>query len=196
MKWSKKEYLSIPNILGYFRIVLIPVFCFFFLRGRNKADYYIAAVVIAISTVTDFCDGFIARRFNMITDFGKVLDPVADKLTHGAIAICLIFRYPMMLYLVILMVVKEGFMAVAGLYFIKKRGKALDGAMYIGKVCTATLFILLFALVLFPDLSALLVHILILAQMALMVITLIAYVHRYGRMLKDFKESKKSISEP
>lgn len=192
MKYSKKELLSIPNILGYFRLLLIPVFCFFFIRGHGKSDYTIAAVIIAISTMTDFCDGFIARKFNMITDFGKVLDPVADKLTHGAIAICLVFRYPMMLYLVILMVVKEGFMAVAGAYFIKKQGKALDGAMYIGKVCTATLFVLLFALVLFPSIPHGVVTLLIIAEMVLMLITLLSYIRTYGQMMKKLKEKQQS----
>ena len=72
----------------------------------------------------------------MVTELGKALDPVADKLTHAALALCLAFRYPLMWALLALMAVKEGYMGIMGLYFLK-RGKMLDGAMWFGKVCTA-----------------------------------------------------------
>ena len=84
--------------MGYFRILLIPVFCIVYLRADSIQEEYQAAAILLISTITDFLDGKVARHFNMITEFGKFLDPVADKLTHAAVAVCLAFRYPLTAY--------------------------------------------------------------------------------------------------
>ncbi|NLZ45805.1 MAG: CDP-alcohol phosphatidyltransferase family protein, partial [Clostridiales bacterium] len=147
-KPSKKELLSIPNIMGYFRILLIPFFCYFYISG----EWNVAAIILIISTITDFLDGQIARRCNMITNFGKILDPVADKFTHFAIALCLAFRYKLMAVLLILMVVKESYMAIMGIRSLRKDNK-LSGAKWFGKVSTAVLFISLAYLVIFTDIS-------------------------------------------
>lgn len=180
-KVKKEELLSIPNCMGYFRILLIPVFCVIYLRADSMRDYYVAAAIVIISTITDLLDGQVARRFHMITEFGKFLDPFADKLTHAAIAVCLAFRYSAMKYLLILMVIKEGFMAIMGLKNLQ-RGKKLDGAKWFGKVCTATLFILLCVLVLFPGISGKTADILIYSEMVIMAITLILYIPEFWRM--------------
>ena len=83
-----------------------------------------AAFVVLISSLTDLFDGKIARRFNMITELGKALDPVADKLTHAALAVCLATRYPLMWLLIALMLIKEGYMEYYGHYFPEKRKDA------------------------------------------------------------------------
>ena len=104
-RFNKKDLFTIPNLMGYFRILLIPVFCYFYIK---KQAYLLAAGIVLISSLTDLFDGYIARRFNMVTELGKALDPVADKLTHAALALCLAFRYPLMWALLALMAVKEG----------------------------------------------------------------------------------------
>ncbi len=73
MKLSAKEIFSIPNILSYIRIILIPVFIYLYVTAENTTDYYIAAAVILFSGITDFADGLIARKFNMITELGTLL---------------------------------------------------------------------------------------------------------------------------
>ena len=65
---SKKELLSIPNLMGYFRLIMIPVFVWLYLKASTDADYYRAAIVMGISSITDMFDGMIARKFNMITE--------------------------------------------------------------------------------------------------------------------------------
>ena len=106
---GKKDILTIPNMLSFFRILLIPVmavlYCYY---EAHEA----AVVVIAISGVTDILDGKIARKFNMVSDFGKFLDPLADKLTQATMALCLAVRYPGMGVLFILMLVKESVLSV------------------------------------------------------------------------------------
>ena len=95
-RFSKKEIFSSPNLMGYFRILLIPVFCYLYITAETEREYLYAALVVLLSSLTDLFDGKIARRFHMVTELGKALDPIADKLTHAALAICLATRYPMM----------------------------------------------------------------------------------------------------
>ena len=105
--YKLSDLKSIPNILSIIRILLIPVFMVRYMNASSELDYQIVAVIVLLSGVTDLVDGFIARKFNQITELGKLLDPVADKLTQLAIIICLVTRYDWMKYLLILFVVKE-----------------------------------------------------------------------------------------
>ncbi len=171
-RFSKKEIFSIPNLMGYFRILMIPVFCYLYI---GKQRYLAASAAVLLSSLTDLFDGKIARKFNMVTELGKLLDPVADKLTHGALALCLALRYPLMWALILLLIVKEGYMAVMGAVLLKK-GKKLNGAMWFGKVCTAVLFAGLLVLFLFSHLPLFWVNSLILGMMAVMIFTLLNYI--------------------
>ena len=123
-RFSKKEIFSIPNLMGYFRILLIPVFCYLYITAETEREYLYAALVVLLSSLTDLFDGKIARRFHMVTELGKALDPIADKLTHAALAICLATRYPMMWALIALMLVKEGYMGVMGPHIPEERKDA------------------------------------------------------------------------
>lgn len=181
LKFKKEEIWSVPNVMGYFRILLIPVFCWLFLTAEEDGDYYVAAAVVLVSTVTDFLDGFVARRFHMVTELGKFLDPVADKLTHCALVLCLASRYPLLWAAVALMALKEGYMVLMGVVKLKE-GKKLDGAMWYGKVCTAALFAVMFLLMLFPHISADVADGLILLCLAVMLFTWIMYMRAFRRL--------------
>ena len=183
-KFNKKDLFTIPNIIGYVRLLLIPVFCWVYLRADSARDYMLATGIVLFSSFTDLFDGMIARKFNQVTELGKVLDPVADKLTHAALAVCLAIRYPLMWALLALMAVKEGYMAIMGLHYLKQ-GKMMNGAMWFGKVCTATLFIGLFVLFLFYDMPLVGVNIIISVMMVVMVFTLIKYIMFYRNMKKE-----------
>lgn len=188
-KFNKKDIFTIPNIIGYVRIFLIPVFCYIYLTAETQKEYFLATGIVLFSSFTDLFDGMIARKFNMVTELGKVLDPVADKLTHAALAICLAIRYPLMWALIALMVVKEGYMGIMGLIFLQK-GKKLNGAMWFGKVCTATLFIGLFVLFLFSQMPLVFVNTIIIVMMVVMLITLIMYVPVFKNMKKESENTK------
>ena len=121
----KKDIFSIPNILSFVRILLIPIFVWLYVTAGTSGEYYLAAAVVVASGITDFLDGQIARRCNMITEFGKFLDPLADKLTQGTLFLCIAINYPLMWIL-------------------------LDGARWYGKVCTAIIYIAVLALLFFP----------------------------------------------
>ena len=84
----RERVFSIPNMMSMFRIVLIPLFASALARERTSA----AVALIALSAATDVIDGWVARRFHMVTQLGKVLDPIADKLTLLALALCLALK--------------------------------------------------------------------------------------------------------
>lgn len=180
-RFNKKDIFTIPNIIGYVRILLIPVFCYLYITAETSKDYMWATGVVLFSSFTDLFDGMIARKFNQVTELGKVLDPVADKLTHGALAICLATRYPLMWALLALMAVKEGYMAIMGIRFLKK-DKMLNGAMWFGKICTATLFAGLVILFFFYEMPAVAANIIIGVMMVIMFITLCMYIPVYQKM--------------
>lgn len=146
----KKQVFTIPNILSLFRLLLIPVYIHIYMNAQSTADYHLAAAILAVSCLTDAVDGQIARRFNMITAVGKVLDPLADKITQFTLIICLAMRHPVLWSIIGLFVAKELFQLVAG-YIIVRHGRILKGAQISGKVCTTILFISLTLLVLVPD---------------------------------------------
>lgn len=183
--FSRKEIFSIPNILGYFRLLLIPVFMTIYFRAKGPSDYYIAAVVVGISSLTDMFDGLIARKFNMITELGKFIDPLADKLTQGALIVCFLNRYQWMWLLVAIYVVKEGFMAFMGLFMLRHNGRKLNGAKWFGKVSTAMLYVVLFLLLLIPSMKISVVNALIFISAAAMLLTLIGYIPVFVKMYKE-----------
>ena len=185
--FNRKELLSIPNLMGYFRILLIPLFSWMYCTADSTGDYYAAAVVVGISGLTDMFDGKIARRFNMITELGKFIDPLADKLTQAALLICLAVRYPLMRAVLVLFVIKEGFMVVMGALLLP-RGKKLDGAMWFGKVCTAVLYAVLFLLLLLPGIGTAAADVLIAVCGVFLLFSFLMYVPVFQRMWKESRE--------
>ena len=148
----KTEILTIPNLLSLFRLALIPVYISIYLGARSNSDYFLAASILAVSCLTDMIDGKIARHFNMITNLGKLLDPIADKLTQFALILCLSLRHPVLWFVVILFFIKELFQLI-GCAISLQKGKTMTGALIPGKVCTTILFVSLIFMVLLPNLN-------------------------------------------
>jgi len=174
----KKEIFTIPNILSMFRLVLIPVYVSIYLNAQESSDYYIAASILAVSCLTDMIDGKIARRFDMITTVGKIIDPLADKLTQFAMILCFVAKYPVLWILVCLFFVKELFQLIAGAVNFKK-GKMLKGALITGKICTTVLFVSLIAMVMFPDLSITVIKIITAVDCAFLLVAFADYAVAY-----------------
>ena len=148
----KKDIFTIPNMLSMFRLLLIPVYIIIYLNAHAPRDFFLAGSILAVSCLTDMIDGQIARRFNMISNFGKFLDPLADKMTQLTLTVCLSIRYPMLRLVLLLFLAKEFFQAITAL-ILYRRGKALPGAIMPGKICTTVLFVSFILLVLIPDLN-------------------------------------------
>lgn len=180
----KKEIFTVPNLLSLFRIVLIPVYVWVFLNAKDTSDYYLAAGILAVSCLTDMIDGKIARHFNMISNVGKILDPLADKLTQFTLMVCLLSRYKILWMIVPLFVVKEIFQLVAGGISFRK-GRMLKGAQMTGKICTTILFLSLILLVMFPEISRTAVTVITVIDLIFIVIAFADYIHVYCK--KDSK---------
>jgi len=174
----KKEILTIPNLLSLFRLVLIPVYVIIYLNAEDVSHYYLSAGILAVSCITDLIDGKIARHFNMISTVGKILDPLADKATQFTLIVCLAMRYPVLLHLVVLFVVKEGFQLIAGGFALKK-GMMLEGALFAGKICTTILFVSLILLVMLPELSYRYVELITTVDAVFMSISFVSYIFAY-----------------
>ena len=187
----KKEILTIPNLLSLFRLLLIPVYMTIYLNATQARDYVAAAIILAVSCFTDLIDGKIARKFNMVSTVGKVLDPIADKVTQFTLIICLSIKYPVLLHLVLLFVIKESFQFFAGLVTFRK-GRMLTGALITGKICTTILFISLTVMILMPDISDLVVNIITIVDSVFMVIAFSDYIRAYlghGNQIQDLNSN-------
>ena len=140
--------MNIPNTLTGFRIVLIPFFCVLFIMGPQYYPY--AGIVLVLSGLSDMFDGFLARRLHQETELGKILDPVADKLTLGAVVISMWFvyhkNYPWITLALGIMFLKELLMAIGGLVIVTK-GRKLVKAKWWGKVATVIFYSCMIAIV-------------------------------------------------
>ena len=174
----KTEIFTVPNLLSLFRLVLIPVYARIYLAATEQLEYLLAGGIMALSCLTDLIDGKVARHFNQITNLGKILDPLADKITQFALTLCLSMKYPVLNPVLALFVVKEVFQLVVGLAFLLK-GRMLPGALMAGKVCTTVLFVSLIALVLMPNLNPILVDAIALTDSIFLAISFVSYILAY-----------------
>ncbi|SDK61228.1 CDP-alcohol phosphatidyltransferase family protein [Alkalibacterium thalassium] len=149
---NAKDWFTIPNILSYFRLILIPYFVIAYMSAESQGEYVYATGILVLSGLTDAVDGFIARRFNQGTKIGQLLDPVADKLTQVAVVAVLMLKWPVFLFLFILFLVKETYMFVENIRLYKKQ-KTLDGSIWPGKIATIVFYFTMFIAVFFPTLT-------------------------------------------
>lgn len=188
-----KNTFTIPNIISMFRIILITPFVVFFLRN----DYITAAIILIVSGISDFLDGIIARKFHQESELGKILDPLADKLTLIAVGICLIFIEPFVLPLMIIMVTKDLLMLVGGSIVIKQ-GVIPPKSKWYGKLSTVLFYVTVSLIVVmkifdFVDrpVSRIVLIVLLSVTAFMMLFSLINYIGMYVQIQKDLKNSDK-----
>ncbi len=144
-----KKILTIPNILSFLRIILaVLFFAISFQYGIDRKRTELVTILL-ISALTDFLDGKIARKFNMISEFGKLIDPIADKLTQGVLLLSVCREYTAGKIVFILFMIKETYMCIMGLKTIAVTGYN-DGAMWYGKINTIVFYAVMVILFLFP----------------------------------------------
>jgi cardiolipin synthase len=180
-----KKILTIPNILTIFRILLIPVFLWINLGLENPP---LSAVILAVSFFTDFLDGFIARKYNMVSDFGKAMDPVADKLNQAAILFALCYKYWFFLIPLGIMVVKEIYLGILMLLVIKRSHHVFQAEWY-GKVTTFCLyFTMAFHLVWPGRVPAVYSWITMSITLFFQILSLVLYAIRNTRLAREYKD--------
>lgn len=138
----------IPNIITTVRLGLIPLFVYFML---GKHNYIIAALIFVACGALDVLDGFIARKFKMGTDFGKIYDPFVDKLVQITALVCLVLEHLIPVWLLIIVCVKEGLMIlVGGILYLKN---IVVHSNWYGKACTVLFYIIVFAIIVWTKIS-------------------------------------------
>lgn len=177
----KGKILTIPNLLSLIRILLIPLFVWLYLGEENVPA---TAVVLVLSGLTDALDGFIARHYHMVSDFGKALDPFADKLTQFAMLCCLVVRFPRMLWLIIVLCVKEVLVASSQLLVIRKTELVL-GAEWHGKITTILLYAVMILHLLWLDIPATLSWSLVGLCIGMLLLSGVLYGIRNYRAIRD-----------
>ena len=125
----------IPNILTMFRFVLIP----FIIGAILASNYMLAFILLTISGITDVADGYIARKYNMISDFGKLMDPLADKCTQLSVLLTLAIKGIIPYWVIIILILKEIIM-ISGASFLYGKQLVVSSRWY-GKLSTVLLFI-------------------------------------------------------
>lgn len=180
----QKKIITIPNILSFVRLCLIPVIIWLYLGMEN---YLLTGIVLIVSALTDIVDGTIARKFNMISDLGKVLDPIADKATQLVVMILLLIDFPLMWLPIAMTAIKETFMATSGAMIIKKCGIVL-GAVWHGKAATVILTTVMALHLVWHSINPIVSAILISISAAMILLSLVLYaIRNLGYLLGKIK---------
>lgn len=191
--WSFKvsDLFTVPNILTYIRFILIVPFVFFFLNE----NYIMAVVCIACSGLSDCLDGLAARKLNQVTSLGKILDPIADKLTLLSVVVCMVMLVPMLLPLLVVLILKDVMMLLGGTDLINK-GLTPPAAKWYGKVGTIifyfSVFIIVFLKAVFNYENIVLDIVLLSVTAITMLFALYKYGKIYSQMIKKYNQDKEN----
>ncbi len=180
--------MNLPNKLTLFRVVLVPVFAAVLLLHPESTGWRIAAVAIYIvACLTDMLDGMIARKYNLITDFGKFMDPLADKLLVCTALICLLSTGQLPAWAVIIIIARE--FIISGFRLVAADNGVVIAASWWGKSKTIVQMLMTIVLIAnFPHpLWQLLGRILLIAAVVLTVISLVDYLYKNRAVLQSQK---------
>ena len=175
--------MNLPNKLTTLRMILVPVFIVVYLMGYH----YASAVIFIIASLTDFLDGHLARKYHLITNFGKIMDPLADKLLVCSAMICLIEKGQLAAWIVIIIIARE--FIISGFRLVAADNGIVIAASYWGKFKTVFQMLMVIVLILnipnsfFAVLGTVLTYI----ALALTVVSLIDYIAKNKNVLKEQK---------
>ena len=169
--------LTVPNLLSFFRILLIPVIiCLYF-----REQHLWAFGLLVLSGATDVVDGWIARTFHVVSDFGKAIDPVADKLTQIALLLCLM---PMKYWWMVgILVTKEASIGILTLIALRRTHSVYSAGWY-GKICTLVIYLSMFTLMLWRDADPTFVLVDAIVCSVLIAMAFVLYLIRYTAILR------------
>lgn len=177
--------MNVPNCLTILRVLMIPVFVVFMLADiLGGGDKYVAGTIFIIASLTDFLDGYLARKNNQVTVFGKFMDPLADKLLVCSALICLVELEMMPSWIVIIIVARE--FIISGFRLVAAERGIVIAASYWGKFKTASQMIMIILLIF--DLGGIfntIAQILVYVSLILTVVSLVDYISKNIGVLKD-----------
>ena len=168
--------MNTPDKLTVARMILVPFLVIFLLTGwGGEANRYISLTLFVVASVTDWFDGYLARKNNLVTNFGKFMDPLADKLLVCSAMICMIDLKRLSAWFVIIIIARE--FIISGFRLIAAENGIVIAANYWGKFKTASQMIMIILLILhFDGIFVILEQIFIWLSLALTIISLITYI--------------------
>ena len=177
--------MNLPNKLTMFRVILIPFFVVFLLVDITTIDKWIARAIFIVASLTDLLDGKIARKYNLVTNFGKFMDPLADKLLVCSALICLVELSKIPAWIVIVIIARE--FIISGFRLIASDNGVVIAASYWGKFKTTFQIVMICLMI--ADLAALslLTNIVMWAALILTVVSLVDYLMKNKDVMKDTK---------
>lgn len=179
--------MNLPNKITMFRVVLIPFFVFFMLADHISCHNWIAVAIFVVASLTDTLDGYIARKYDLVSNFGKFMDPLADKLLVSSALICFVAdgSNPMPAWIVIVIISRE--FIISGFRLVASDAGVVIAASYWGKIKTVVQMLMSILLILNFDgaLINVIEWIFIYAAAALTVISLIDYLWKNWKVLDD-----------
>ncbi|WP_308752443.1 CDP-alcohol phosphatidyltransferase family protein [uncultured Anaerotruncus sp.] len=179
--------MNVPNALTVLRILLIPLFLWRFLTAQTQPQFYAAALVLGVSALSDTLDGYIARHYDQITQLGKILDPIADKLTLASVVAALWITKPHLWPLYAVFILKEFLMLVGGLRLHRKQ-VTIEGAKWFGKLATVMFYVIMITIVAFPALGDGTIFAMLLLLLVFMLFSLLRYGVMFWGMLRSAKK--------
>ena len=180
-RFPPHDIFTVPNLLSFLRLPM--AFCFYhFYNWNNLKGLLLAVFFLLLSALTDLLDGMIARHFHQISEFGKILDPIADKVTQAIFILCLLNRYPITLWLFIFFVLKEVTISIMAFVAVRRSGEN-NGAMIYGKINTVLLYICLGALLFFIGLPLRLANVILVIAFLSLLQSMVLYFIAYLRII-------------
>lgn len=177
--------MNLPNKLTMFRVILIPFFVVFLLVDITLYDKWIALAIFIVASLTDLLDGKIARKYNLVTNFGKFMDPLADKLLVCSALICLVELDKIPSWMVIVIISRE--FIISGFRLIASDNGVVIAASYWGKFKTTFQMVMICLMIADLEQIGLLTNIVTWAAVALTVISLVDYLVKNKDVMKDTK---------
>lgn len=178
--------MNLPNKLTIFRVILIPFFVFFVLTDyAGAASKWIALAIFIIASLTDLLDGKIARNYNLVTNFGKFMDPLADKLLVCAALICLVDMGRLASWMVIVIISRE--FIISGFRLIASDNGVVIAASYWGKFKTTFQMVMICLMIADIQEIAILTTVVMWAALILTVVSLIDYLVKNKDVMKETK---------
>ncbi|MBD5484543.1 MAG: CDP-diacylglycerol--glycerol-3-phosphate 3-phosphatidyltransferase [Lachnospiraceae bacterium] len=177
--------MNLPNKLTMFRVILIPFFVVFLLVDITIYDKWIALAIFIVASLTDLLDGKIARKYNLVTNFGKFMDPLADKLLVCSALICLVSLGKIAAWMVIVIIARE--FIISGFRLIASDNGVVIAASYWGKFKTTFQMVMICLMIADIEQISLVTDIVMWAAVILTVVSLVDYLVKNKDVMKDTK---------
>ncbi len=175
--------MNLPNKLTIFRVILIPFFVVLLLFDITAFDKWIALAIFIIASLTDFLDGHIARKYNLVTNFGKFMDPLADKLLVCSAMICLVELARIPAWVVIIIIARE--FIISGFRLVASDNGVVIAASYWGKFKTVFQMIMICLMIADLPSLALVTQIVMWVALVLTVVSLVDYLRKNKGVMRE-----------